>query len=92
MSLIGFLHLARQAGFWSGLHSQQLQRFRFSEYPTPRVTSLANKMSLCRSLPILRPILCQTRSSISFSLSGFDDENGRDLFYFFFWRHFRSKR
>ena len=69
MSLIGFLHLALQAGFWSGLHSQQLQRFHFSEYPTPRATSLADKMSLCRSLPILRPILCQTRSSISFSLS-----------------------
>ena len=56
-------------GFWSGLHSQQVQHFRFSEYPTPRATSLADKTSLCRSLPILRPILCQTRSSISFSLS-----------------------
>ena len=56
-------------GFWSGLHSQQVQHFRFSEYPTPRATSLADKMSLCRSVPILRPILCQTRSSISFSLS-----------------------
>ena len=69
MILIGFLHLVLPAGFWSGLHSQQLQHFRSSEYPTPRATSLADKMSLCRSLPILRPILCQTRSSISFSLS-----------------------
>ena len=69
MSLIGFLHLVLQAGFWSGLHSQQLEHFCFSEYPTPQATSLADKISLCRSLPILRPILCQTRSSISFSLS-----------------------
>ena len=69
MSLIGFLLLALQAGFWSGLHSQQLQHFRFSGYPAPRATSLADKMTLCRSLPILRPILCQTLSSISFSLS-----------------------
>lgn len=29
----------------------------------------ADKMSLCNFLPILRPILCQTCSSISFSLS-----------------------
>ena len=78
MSLTGFLHLARQAIFWSGLHSQQ-QHFRFSEYPTPRATSLADKISLCRSLPILRSILCQTRSSISFFALGFDDENGHDL-------------
>ena len=43
MSFIGFLLLALQAGFWSGLHSQQLQHFRFSGYPTPRATSLLIK-------------------------------------------------
>ena len=67
------LYWLSSPGSWSWilerLHSQQLQHFRFSEYPTPRATSLADKISLCRSLPILRPILCQTRSSISFSLS-----------------------
>ena len=90
MSLTGFLHLALQAGFWSGLHSQQLQHFRFSEYPTPRATSLANKMSLCRSLPILRPILCQTRSSISFSLSVLMTKT--DTIFSFFFAAFSPKQ
>ena len=85
------LLLALLAGFWSGLHSQQLQHFRFSEYPTPRATSLADKLGLCRSLPILRPIVCQTRSSISFSLSV--SMTKTDTTFSFFWPHFqRSKR
>ena len=63
------LYWLSSPGSWSWIlerpHSQQLQHFRFSEYPTPRATSLADKISLCRSLPILRPILCQTRSSMT---------------------------